>query len=75
MENMTTVQIGSFPGRLDSYVLEVGTTVGEALEIASLTVGAEQSIKVDGEVVDASFKIAASTGIILLTKRLKGAVA
>lgn len=73
MENMTTVQVGTFPGRLDSYVVEKGSTVGEALKLANLTVGAEQEIKVDGDTATVDAKITDRTGIIIITKRLKGA--
>jgi hypothetical protein len=67
------VQIGVFPGRLDAYGLEVGTTVAAALKIAGLTQGAEQDIKMDGEVVDGSATIDEDTKVIILSKRIKGA--
>lgn len=69
---MKTVQVGVFPGRIDSYVVEDGATVADALTIAGLSQGAEQDIKMDGEVVDATTAIGGGS-LILLTKRIKGA--
>lgn len=74
MEEMVVVQIGIFPGRLDPYALETGTTVADALKQANLTQGAEQDIKMDGEVVTGSTKIDEDTKVIILSKRIKGAL-
>lgn len=71
--NVVTVTIGVFPGQVNSFAVEVGTTVGAALEMAGLTVGAEQDIKVDGEVATAADFIDEDTRMILLAKRIKGA--
>lgn len=73
MEEMVVVQIGIFPGRLDPYALAVGTTVSAALAQAGLIQGAEQDIKMDGEVVTGSSKIDEDTKVIILSKRIKGA--
>jgi len=69
---MTTIKIGTFPGELKEYVVENGTTVAEALALAGLTVGAEQEVKLDGEVVSTS-DVVDGGSLLLVTKRLKGA--
>ena len=68
---MVTVQVGVFPGRVESYVVEVGTTVAEVLALAGLTVGPEQDIKVDGEVASGDYEIDEDTRLVLLSKRIK----
>lgn len=73
MENVVTVQIGTFPGRLDSYAVAEGTTFAEALAMANLTLGAEQELKVDGVVKTLNDVVDEDTSLIILTKRLKGA--
>lgn len=68
---MVEVKIGMFPGRSDNYTLEDDTTVRDALKIADITVGAEQEVKMDGEVV--SMDDIVDGHLLLVTKRLKGA--
>lgn len=68
---MITMKIGTFPGRLEEYTLENGTTVRDALEIAGITVSDEQEVKMDGTPV--SLDEVASGNMLLVTKRLKGA--
>jgi hypothetical protein len=68
---MKSVQVGRFPGRLDCYAVEEGTTVGEVLELAGLTVDSETEIKVDGEVASVNDKIDEYTDLIVLAKKLK----
>ena len=69
---MLQIKIGNFPGELKEFAIEKGTTVQEALAMANISVGAEQEIKLDGEVVEASDPIE-SGNLLLVTKRLKGA--
>lgn len=69
---MLQIKIGNFPGELKEFAIEKGTTVQEALAMANISVGAEQEIKLDGEVVEASDMIE-SGNLLLVTKRLKGA--
>lgn len=69
---MLTLKIGNFPGELKEFAVEKGTTVADALAMASISVGAEQEIKLDGEVVGASDPLE-SGNLLLVTKRLKGA--
>jgi len=70
---MITIQVGVFPGRVDSYVVETGTTIAEVLALAGLAVGLDQEIKMDGEVVSLNDEIGESTRLVLLAKRLKAA--
>jgi hypothetical protein len=69
---MLQIKIGNFPGELKEFAIEKGTTVQEALAMANISVGAEQEIKLDGEVVEPSHAIE-SGNLLLVTKRLKGA--
>ena len=68
---MTKLQIGTFPGRINDYMVEDGTTVKEALALADLTVGDEQEVKLDGEVVNMNDTVA-NGNLLLVTKRIKG---
>lgn len=70
---MTTIKIGKFPGEINEFVLEEGTTVKEALKMAHIEVEREQEVKMDGAVVD--MDSVANGSMLLVTKRLKGAVA
>lgn len=70
---MVTIQVGVFPGRVDSYAVEEGTSVAEVLALAGLSVGADQEIKMDGEVVSPDDEIDDSTRLVLLAKRIKAA--
>jgi hypothetical protein len=73
-KNMTvTIQVGTFPGRLESFAVESGTRVADVLAMAGLSVGAEQDIKMDGEVVTLNDVVNEDTSLILLSKRIKGA--
>lgn len=72
---MTTIKIGKFPGEIKEYVLEDNTTVKEAFAVAGIKeIGAETEVKMDGNVVGMDETIGGA-GMLLLTKRLKGAVA
>ena len=74
MENKTvTIQVGMFPGRLETFAVEEGTSVADVLAMAGLTVGAEQDVKVDGEVANLSDTVDEDTALILISKRIKGA--
>lgn len=69
---MTEIKIGTFPGRTENYVLEDGTTVRKALEMANISVGDEQEVKLDGEVISMDDTVDGGS-LLLVTKRLKGA--
>ena len=70
---MMTLKIGVFPGRVDEFAVEDGTTVNEALSMADIEVGAEQEVKADGNVVGFDELIPYATKMLLVTKRIKGA--
>lgn len=72
IKGASTMKVGTFPGRLEEYMFEEGTTVREALEIAGLTLGAEQDIKIDGNVASLDDTVDGAS-MLLLTKRIKGA--
>lgn len=69
---MTEMKIGTFPGRLENYAVEDNTTVRQALEMAGITVGEEQEVKLDGEAVSLDAVVSGGR-MLLVTKRLKGA--
>ena len=73
MNTMLNVQIGTFPGQINNYALEEGTTVRAALETAGLTVGDEQEVKLDGVAVSLDAVLPSTAKLLLVTKRLKGA--
>lgn len=70
---MLTLKIGVFPGRVEEFVVENGTTVAKALEMAGISVGAEQEVKVDGTVMSYDEVIPSNASMVLVTKRIKGA--
>lgn len=70
---MLTIKIGVFPGSINEFVMEEGTTVADALKMANITVGAEQEVKADGEVISADEEVPVGTKMLLVTKRIKGA--
>ena len=71
---MMTLKIGVFPGRVEEFAVEDGTTVDRALDMAGIEVGAEQEVKADGNVVNIEGEIPAGTKMLLVTKRIKGAL-
>lgn len=70
---MLKIKVGVFPGKVEEFVVENGTTVREALELASISVGAEQEVKIDGVPVDYNSEIPSEASMVLVTKRIKGA--
>ena len=70
---MMTLKIGVFPGRVEEFAVEEGTTVDRALDMAGIEVGAEQEVKADGTVIDFDAAIPSGTKMVLVTKRIKGA--
>lgn len=68
---MNTIKIGTFPGRLNDYALENGTTVKDALDMANIEVSEEQEIKLDGRTVNTNDVIDGGS-TLLVTKRIKG---
>ena len=70
---MLKIKVGVFPGKVEEFVVEDGTTVREALELAGVSVGAEQEVKVDGVLTDYNTEIPSTASMVLVTKRIKGA--
>ena len=70
---MLKIKVGVFPGKVDEFVVENGTTVREALELAGISVEAEQEVKVDGVATDYNSEIPSTASMVLVTKRIKGA--
>ena len=70
---MLKIKVGVFPGKVEEFVVETGTTVREALELAGISVGAEQEVKVDGVTTDYNTEIPSTASMVLVTKRIKGA--
>ena len=68
---MKTLKIGSFPGRLNEYVINENTTVREALEMASITPSDEQEVKLDDRTVSMNETVS-NGNILIVTKRIKG---
>lgn len=68
---MTTIKIGTFPGRVEEFALESTTTVSQALEIANIELSDEQQVKLDDMVVNGDTAIG-NASTLLVTKRLKG---
>lgn len=68
---MMTLKIGKFPGRLDDYAIQSGTTVREALKMAGISVGDEMEIKLDGEVVHPDDPIEGGN-MLIVAQRIKG---
>lgn len=69
---MKTLKVGVFPGRVNEFAVEDGQTVGAVLEMAGIEVGAEQEIKLDGNVVTP--ETIAEGSMLLVAKRIKGAL-
>ena len=70
---MIKIKEGVFPGKVDEFVVENGTTVREALEQAGISEGDEQEVKVDGVATDYNTEIPSTASMVLVTKRIKGA--
>lgn len=70
---MTIIKIGHFPGAINEFGIEDGTTVREALKTAGIAISTEQEVKIDGEAVDLESTVPSGAKLLLVTKRIKGA--
>lgn len=71
---MLNLKIGKFPGRIDSFTLEDGTSVRDALNIAGVDFDEfETSVKLDDQIVSLDSTITPNAQMLLVTKRIKGA--
>ncbi|HQD92984.1 MAG TPA: hypothetical protein PK924_06940 [Bacilli bacterium] len=70
---MVQVKVGVMPGQINEFVVEEGTSIAKALEIAGLNPTGYE-VKVDGyKVTDLENEFVNSdTHLILLTKMIKG---
>lgn len=67
-----TVRIGMMPGRINEFVVEVGTKISDVLTLAELDAQG-YDVKVDGEKVDPSTtKVTEGTSLVLLVRQVKG---
>jgi sulfur carrier protein ThiS len=71
MNTTVLVKVGQIPGAVNEYALEVGSTVAQALELATLT-EAGFEIRMDGVVVTPATVIPTEAKMILLVKQIKG---
>lgn len=69
--SIKTVRVGTMPGRISEYAVEVGTNIGDVLALAELSVEGYE-VKMDGAVVDMSATVTEGTNLILLAKQVKG---
>ena len=68
---MNTTKIGTVPGAVNEFLLEDGTTVKQALELANLsTTGFD--IRMDGAVATLDTVVPNGTQLIILAKQIKG---
>ena len=70
---MKTVRVGVMPGRINEYVVEVGTSIADVIALAELD-ATGYDVKVDGEKVTnlENTTVTESTNLILLAKQVKG---
>jgi cellobiose-specific phosphotransferase system component IIB len=71
MSNVKTVRVGSMPGAINEFAVNVGDTIASVLSLAGLSATGKE-IKVDGVTKSASDVITASTNLVLLTAQVKG---
>ena len=71
--SVKTVRVGMMPGRIEEFALEVGTSIGDVLDIPGLD-PTGYDVKVDGAKVEDfnSTLITENTNLILLAKQVKG---
>lgn len=73
MTNAKTIKVGTMPGRIEEFAVEVGSTVASVLTLAGLDASGFE-VKVDGvRVTDLnSATVTNGTNAILLAKQVKG---
>lgn len=71
MNTTLTVKVGVIPGAINEYVLEAGSTVGQALELANLT-ATGYDVRLDGNTVSVDTTIPSDAKLIILAKQIKG---
>ena len=68
-----TVKVGMMPGRINEFVVEVGTSIKDLLLVAELDATGYE-IKVDGATITTTEAVVVneSTNLVLLVKQVKG---
>ncbi len=71
------LRIGQMPGKMEDYAFRTEVTVREALEEAGIDVSDmnEREVKLDGEKVELDKVIPEDASTLIVSKRIKGAVA
>lgn len=70
--NTTTVRVGQMPGRINEFLVEVGTTLAALISLAELD-STGYDVKVDGAAVtDLNTVVSANTNLVVLAKQVKG---
>lgn len=67
-----TVKVAKLPGTVSEVVLEQGTTIAQALELAGIESTQGFEVKVDGRTVTDTSETVGSASMILLAKKVKG---
>lgn len=71
-DNMLTVKVGVVPGAINEYVMEDGSTIKEALQLAGLD-SAGYDVRIDGvSFTNMDAIIPANSKVIVLVKQIKG---
>lgn len=65
------VKVGQMPGKIESFAVNTGTSIGDVLELAGLNPDGFE-VKVDGETTELTSSVTDSTNMILLVKKVKG---
>lgn len=67
---MTTIKLGIMPGAINEFILEDGTTVAGALEVAGKE-SAGFMVKVNGDAANLDTELS-DGDVVILSKQLKG---
>ena len=71
MNTQLVVKVGVIPGAVNEFVLESGSTVAQALELANLS-ATGYDVRLDGEIVSVDTVIPDTARLIILAKQIKG---
>jgi len=66
-----TIRVGTMPGRINEFAVEVGTPISDVLVLAELSTEGYE-VKVDGAVNNGTGVVTESTNLILLARQVKG---
>lgn len=68
-----TIKVGVLPGAIVEYLVEEGTTVAQALEMAQLS-SEGYDVRLDGDNVELETVIPTTAKVLVLVKKIKGNV-